>query len=68
VRAQRVARTRTPALLLIPPYLYHGWQNIGTIDATIINMPTVMYDHQAPDALDLPWNSDAALRIVPYRW
>ena len=59
---------KNPALLFIPPYLYHGWKNIGTTDATIINMPTVMYNHQSPDALDLPWNSEAALRIVPYRW
>jgi len=24
------------------------------------------YDH--PDALDLPWDSEGAERIVPYRW
>jgi len=59
---------KNPALLFVPPYLYHGWKNIGSIDATIINMPTIMYNHEAPDALDLPWNSEAALRIIPYRW
>jgi dTDP-4-dehydrorhamnose 3,5-epimerase len=59
---------KNPALLFIPSCLYHGWKNIGTVDATIINMPTVLYNHQAPDALDLPWDSEAARRIVPYRW
>jgi dTDP-4-dehydrorhamnose 3,5-epimerase len=34
----------------------------------IINMPDQMYDHEAPDALDLPWDSEAARRIISYRW
>ena len=59
---------RNPGLLLIPPNLYHGWKNIGTSEATIINMPDQMYDYEQPDALDLPWDSEAARRIVPYRW
>jgi dTDP-4-dehydrorhamnose 3,5-epimerase len=59
---------KNPGLLFIPPYLYHGWKNIGTTDATIINMPTVMYNHEAPDALDLPWDSEAALELIPYKW
>jgi dTDP-4-dehydrorhamnose 3,5-epimerase len=59
---------KNPGLLVIGPNLYHGWKNIGTNEAIIINMPTAMYDHDAPDALDLPWDSEAAQRIVPYRW
>ena len=59
---------KNPGLLVIPPNLYHGWKNIGTSEAVIINMPTVMYDYEAPDALDLPWDSKAAARIVPYRF
>lgn len=59
---------RNPGLLIIPPNLYHGWKNIGTTEAVIINMPTRMYNYEAPDALDLPWDSEAAPRIVPYRW
>ncbi len=59
---------KNPGLLLIPPNLYHGWKNIGTSEAVIINMPDRMYDYETPDALDLPWDSEAALRIVPYRW
>ena len=59
---------RNPGLLIIPPNLYHGWKNIGTTEAVIINMPTTMYDYESPDALDLPWDSEAAARIIPYRF
>ena len=59
---------KNPGLLVIGPNLYHGWKNIGTNDAIIINMPTAMNDHEQPDALDLPWDSEAAQRIIPYRF
>jgi dTDP-4-dehydrorhamnose 3,5-epimerase len=59
---------KNPALIVIAPCLYHGWKNIGTTEAIIINMPTSMYDYKAPDALDLPWESDAARRLIPYHW
>ncbi|MCX7430237.1 MAG: dTDP-4-dehydrorhamnose 3,5-epimerase family protein [Planctomycetia bacterium] len=59
---------RNPTLLVIPPDLYHGWKNIGTSEAFVINMPTVQYDYENPDALDLPYDAPAAAEIVPYRW
>jgi dTDP-4-dehydrorhamnose 3,5-epimerase len=59
---------KNPSLLVIPPNLYHGWKNIGPSEAIIINMPTRMYNYESPDALDLPWDSDAAQRLIPYRW
>jgi dTDP-4-dehydrorhamnose 3,5-epimerase len=59
---------KNPGLLVIPPNLYHGWRNIGTTEAVVINMPDKVYDYEAPDALDLPWDSEAAQRIVPYQW
>lgn len=59
---------RNPGLLVIPPDLYHGWKNIGIAEAFIINMPSSQYDHASPDALDLPYESEAAERIVPFRW
>jgi dTDP-4-dehydrorhamnose 3,5-epimerase len=31
-------------------------------------MPDRLYDYEQPDALDLPWDSEAARRIVPYQW
>jgi dTDP-4-dehydrorhamnose 3,5-epimerase len=59
---------RNPGLLVIPPDIYHGWKNLGTDEAFIINMPSCQYDHDQPDALDLPYESSLAREIVPFRW
>jgi dTDP-4-dehydrorhamnose 3,5-epimerase len=59
---------KNPGLLIIPPNLYHGWKNVGTSEAIIINMPERMYNYEQPDALDLPWDSEAAGRLIPYEW
>jgi dTDP-4-dehydrorhamnose 3,5-epimerase len=58
----------SPGLLVIPPNLYHGWKNIGETEATIINMPQNLYDHENPDALDLPWDSPEAAALIPFKW
>jgi dTDP-4-dehydrorhamnose 3,5-epimerase len=63
-----VVSEKNPGLLIVPPGLYHGWKNIGTSEAVIINMPARMYEYEQPDALDLPWDSEAARRIIPYTW
>ncbi len=59
---------RSPALLAIPPNVYHGWKNIGTVEAFIVNMPTREYDYEGPDALDLPYDAPEAPDVVPFRW
>lgn len=59
---------RNPGLLVIPPNLYHGWKNIGNNEAVIINMPSSKYDYDEPDTLDLPYQSQDASEIVPFRW
>jgi len=59
---------RNPALVVIPPCLYHGWKNIGTDEAFIINMPSSLYNHAGPDALDLPYDHPQAAETVPWRW
>lgn len=59
---------RNPALLVVAPNLYHGWKNIGTTEAFIINMPSSQYDYDQPDALDLPYDDPRAPEIVPFRW
>jgi dTDP-4-dehydrorhamnose 3,5-epimerase len=59
---------RNPGLLVIAPNLYHGWKNIGTTEAFIINMPSSQYDYDHPDALDLPYDAPQAPAIVPFRW
>jgi dTDP-4-dehydrorhamnose 3,5-epimerase len=59
---------RSPGLLVIPPNLYHGWKNIGTVESFTINMPSAQYDYEAPDALDLPYDAPEAMSVVPFRW
>jgi dTDP-4-dehydrorhamnose 3,5-epimerase len=59
---------RNPGLLVISPNLYHGWKNIGVEEAFIVNMPSSEYRHDEPDALDLPYESELAKEIVPFRW
>jgi dTDP-4-dehydrorhamnose 3,5-epimerase len=59
---------RNPALVVIPPCLYHGWKNIGVDEAIIINMPSSLYNHEGPDALDLPYDHPQAAEIVPWIW
>jgi dTDP-4-dehydrorhamnose 3,5-epimerase len=63
-----VVSEMNPGLLIIPPNLYHGWKNIGVADGIIINMPDRLYDYESPDALDLPWDSELAAKLIPYRW
>jgi hypothetical protein len=43
-------------------------KNMGTSEAMVINMPTEMFDYTTPDSFDLPWDSEAARRIIPYSW
>jgi len=59
---------RNPGLVVIPPNLYHGWKNLGTDEAFIINMPTSAYDYEQPDALDMPYDSPHAPSVIPWRW
>jgi dTDP-4-dehydrorhamnose 3,5-epimerase len=59
---------RNQGLVVIPPGIYHGWKNIGADEAAIVSMPSELYDHDGPDRWELPWDSDAARRMIPYRW
>jgi dTDP-4-dehydrorhamnose 3,5-epimerase len=59
---------RNQGLVVIPPGVYHGWQNIGPDEASIISMPSRLYDHDGPDRFELSWDSDEARRLIPYDW
>jgi dTDP-4-dehydrorhamnose 3,5-epimerase len=59
---------RNQGLVVIPPGIYHGWKNIGADEATIVSMPSALYDHDGPDRWELPWDSDAARQMIPYQW
>ena len=66
--AEYLVSEKNPGLLTIAPHLYHGWKNVGTTEAIVINMPDRMYDYEKPDSLDLPWDSEEAACLIPYRW
>jgi dTDP-4-dehydrorhamnose 3,5-epimerase len=59
---------RNQGLVVIPPGVYHGWKNIGDDEATIISMPSSLYDHDAPDRWELSWDSPEARELIPYHW
>lgn len=59
---------RNQGLVVIPPGVYHGWKNIGNDEATIVSMPSCLYDHNGPDRWELRWDSEAAVKIIPYKW
>jgi dTDP-4-dehydrorhamnose 3,5-epimerase len=50
------------SLVLVPPYVYHAVQNVGTTDALLINLPSEPYRHNDPDKYTLPLNND----LIPY--
>jgi dTDP-4-dehydrorhamnose 3,5-epimerase len=59
---------RNQGLIVIPTGIYHGWKNIGLVEAAIVSMPSQLYDHEGPDRWELPWDSDEAQKLIPYRW
>ncbi|MGC8873372.1 MAG: dTDP-4-dehydrorhamnose 3,5-epimerase family protein, partial [Chloroflexia bacterium] len=53
-----------PMLLKIPAGVAHGYKTLGTTPSLLLNFPTRPYDHEHPDELRLPWNTDR----IPYSW
>jgi len=53
-----------PALIRIPPGVFHGIKCIGTELAIALNVPTEPYNHANPDEERLPWNTDQ----IKYDW
>ncbi|MDO8964773.1 MAG: dTDP-4-dehydrorhamnose 3,5-epimerase family protein [Coriobacteriia bacterium] len=52
------------ALLIIPPGVYHGFTPAGPEPASIINIPTELYDHADPDEFRRPFDDPE----IPYDW
>lgn len=51
-------------LIQIPPGVYHGLKGIGTETALAINCPTEPYNHDNPDEIRLPHDTD----LIDYDW
>jgi dTDP-4-dehydrorhamnose 3,5-epimerase len=53
-----------PALIHIPPLVYHGFKGISETEAIIINTPTEPYHYQEPDEYRIPPHQND----IPYDW
>lgn len=53
-----------PRLILIPPLVVHGVQNLSETETSFINMPTKIYSYDDPDKYRIPWDS----KDIPYKW
>ena len=55
---------KLPALVKIPPLVYHGFKAIGEETAYVINVPTELYNYKEPDEFRLPPDT----KQIPYDW
>ena len=55
---------KNPALVTIPPLVYHGFKCIGTEEALVINTPTESYKYDKPDE----YRIDPHSKEIPYDW
>ncbi len=53
-----------PSLLILPPGIWHGFQNLEPTDSTFIGFFDLSYDYEKPDEWRLPPDTDA----IPYRF
>ena len=53
-----------PALVHIPPLVYHGFKGVSEEEAMILNCPTEPYNPKAPDE----YRVDPHSREIPYDW
>ena len=49
-------------LMNIPAGIWHANRNVGSKDVTVVNFPTIPYDHADPDKYRLPLDTDR----IPY--
>ena len=52
------------SIMVIPQFVWHAHQNIGSTDALFISMPTRLYEHGSPDVYRLPLEND----VIPYKF
>ena len=53
-----------PFLVVLPPGVWHGLQNLGSQEALVLNMPTNSYNYEDPDHYRLPYDT----LEIPYSW
>ena len=53
-----------PALLSIPPAVWHGFKCISETEALVLNVPTEPYDRENPDEYRVNPHDET----IPYQW
>jgi len=53
-----------PTLLSVPPWIWHGVQNLSSDQSSFVNMFDRPYDYADPDEWRLPVETD----VIPYRF
>jgi dTDP-4-dehydrorhamnose 3,5-epimerase len=64
---QLVMSDRAVRQLIIPVGVWHLSVNLGEEEARLVNFPTDVYHHEAPDRRTLPWDSpEIPVRIADF--
>lgn len=59
-----VVREGEPALVKIPPMVYHGFTPMDESEIWVINNPTELYNYKQPDEYRLEWDDPS----IGYTW
>ncbi len=51
-----VLAAEAPSVVVIPPYLYHGWEAL-TDDTVLVSIGSEVYDSQCPDEERIPYDA-----------
>jgi dTDP-4-dehydrorhamnose 3,5-epimerase len=58
------AGIHNPVLVHVPPFVYHGFKNVGTEEAIVVNCPTEPYRREQPDE----YRVDPHENDIPHDW
>jgi len=62
--AEYMLTTEDPYVLQIPRGVVHGFECIGDVEAMVLNVPNMPYNHKHPDELRIhPFEND-----IPFTW
>lgn len=53
-----------PQVVIIPPYVWHGFTAVGGETAIVLNVPTELFNYEKPDEL----RRDVSDPGIPYQW
>lgn len=59
-----VLAERNPQVVRVPPYVWHGFKNVGEELAFVVNVVDQLYDYKTPDEYRAPPDS----KDIPYDW